>query len=156
MTGRIGRLLAALAVLAVGVWLFWDASVRQVADSSGADAVAAARDSIPVILSYQPDTVERDLPAVAKDRLTGKFLDEYTQLITTVVVPEAKQKGMVATAKVPAAAVVSAGRDHAVVLAYVDQSMKNGAAPATRTATSVRVSMDKVEGRWLISGFEPI
>lgn len=159
MTVRVGRLLAmliALAVVAVGGWLFRDGSGRQADSVAGAQALAAARDGIPAIMSYQPDTAQRDLPAAAKDRLTGTFLDEYTQLIATVVVPEATQKGISASATIPAAAVVSADADHAVVLAFVDQTVKTGAAPATQTATSVRVSMDKVEGRWLISGFEPI
>jgi Mce-associated membrane protein len=57
---------------------------------------------------------------------------------------------------VPAAAAVSAGADRAVVLAYVDQTLALGAAPPTRTNSSVRVTMENVDGVWLISGFDPI
>ena len=152
------RLLAAFAVaLLIGsALLFWDASSRRTAQQAGAEALSAARDAIPAILSYQPATAEKDLTAAARDRLTGKFLDDYSQLITTVVAPDAKRKGITASAKVPAAAVVSAGADHAVVLAYVDQTTAVGKEPPTRSNTSVRVSLDNVGGRWLISGFDQI
>jgi Mce-associated membrane protein len=138
--------LALLAIVA-GAWLFWDAQVRRGAEQAGAQALLSARESIPAILSYQSATAEKDLPAAAQDRLTGKFLADYTQLITTVVVPEAKQKGVSASAQVPAAAVVSA---------YVNQSLTVGTAAPTQARSSVRVTMDNVDGRWLISGFDPI
>jgi Mce-associated membrane protein len=147
--------LALLAIVA-GAWLFWDAQVRRGAEQAGAQALLSARESIPAILSYQSATAEKDLPAAAQDRLTGKFLADYTQLITTVVVPEAKQKGVSASAQVPAAAVVSADNARAVVLAYVNQSLAVGTAAPTQARSSVRVTMDNVDGRWLISGFDPI
>ncbi|MCW1959683.1 MAG: hypothetical protein KIH64_014295 [Mycobacterium sp.] len=151
---RLGSLLVAVVLLAAGSWLLWDGSSRRAAQTAGAQAVQAAQDSIPVILSYRPATAEKDLPAAARDRLTGKFLADYTQLITTVVIPDAKQKGVSASAKVPAAAVVSADSGHAVVLAYVDQTLTVGSAPSTQTNSSVRVTLDKVDGRWMISGFD--
>jgi Mce-associated membrane protein len=158
----IGRLRAvagpALAVVLVvsAVLLFWNASARRGAVRAGEDAAGAARDSIVAILSYQPATVEQSLAAAAADRLTGKFLDDYTQLIKTVVVPDAVGKRITATTEVPAAAVVSAEDHHAVVLAYIDQTMAVGTAAPTRTNSAVRVTMDNVDGRWLISGFDPI
>lgn len=152
---RAATMLAVLAVLAAG-WLFWDAAGRRGAQHAGASAAQAAREAIPAILSYQPATAEKDLPAAARDRLTGKFLADYTQLITTVVVPEAKQREISASATVPAAAAVSADNRRAVVLAYVDQSITVGDQTPTETNSSVRVTMDNIDGRWLISGFEPI
>lgn len=65
-------------------------------------------------------------------------------------------KRITAAATVPAAAVVSADARHAVVLAYVDQTMTVGSAAPTQTNSAVRVTMDNVDGRWLISGFDPI
>lgn len=153
---RVKAVLAGLLVLSVWVWLYRDLSERQAADAARAEAVQAARDAIPAILSYGPDTAANQLPAAANDRLTGKFLEEFTQLITTVVIPEARQKNLSASATVPAVGAVSADGGHAVVLAYVDQSMKAGAAAPTQTSSTVRVTMDKVGGRWLISAFEPI
>ena len=91
-----------------------------------------------------------------RDRLTGPFLESYNQLIQTVVIPGAKQKKITAAAQVPAAAPISSSADHAVVLAYVDQSLAVGSAAPTRTNSSVRVTMEKLDGRWLIAGFDPI
>lgn len=150
----ITPVIAAL-LLVVGAWLIWDTSTRRGADRAGQEAVQVARDAIPVLFSYRPDTAEKDL-AAARDRLTGRFLDDYSQLVSTVVVPEATQKGIAATAAVPAAAVVSADARHAVVLAYIDQTRTVGSEPPTRIGSSARVTMDKVDGRWLISGFEQI
>jgi len=144
-----------LLLVISGVWLYWDGSSRRESDRAGADAVQAARDTIVEMLSYQPDTADAKLNA-ARDRLTGPFLDSYNQLIQTVVIPGAKQKKITAAAKVPAAAAVSADTDRAVVLAYVDQALAVGTEPPTRTNSSVRVTMEKVDGRWLISGFDPI
>jgi len=142
-------------LIASGIWLFWDAASRREADRAGSDAVQAARDSIVEMLTYQPDTADQKLNA-ARGRLTGPFLESYNQLIQTVVIPSAKQKKITAAAKVPAAAAVSAGDDRAIVLAYVDQTLALGTAPPTRTNSTVRVTMENVDGVWLISDFDPI
>lgn len=149
-------LLPALLLMAAAAWLGWDTAARRGAVRAGADAVQAARDGIVAISSYQPATAARSLDAAANDRLTGRFLDEYTQLMKTVVVPESVGKNISATASVPAAAVVSAERRHAVVLAYVDQTRTEGSGTPEKSTSTVRVTMDNVDGRWLISGFEPI
>ncbi|WP_059017207.1 hypothetical protein [Mycobacterium sp. M26] len=145
----------ALLLGAAAGYLKWENSSRRDADRAAVAAVAAAKDSTVALLSYKPDTVEKDLGA-ARDRLTGTFLDAYTQLVNTVVIPGAKEKKISALATVPAAASVSAKPDHAVVLLFVDQTVVVGTDAPTATASSVRVTLDKVGDRWLISGFDPI
>jgi Mce-associated membrane protein len=103
--------------------------------------------------SYQPDTVEKDLEA-ARDRLTGTFWESYTRLIHDVVVPGAKQKHIPAVATVPAATSVSACPNHAVALVFVNQTAAVGTDPPTDTASSVRITLDKIDGHWLFSGFD--
>lgn len=153
---QLAATMLAIALLLASAWLAWDGTARRGAEQAGNDAIQAARESIVAILSYRPDTAEKDLDAAARERLTGPFLDDYTQLIKTVVIPDAKQRGISAAAKVPAAAVVSAEADRAVLLVYVDQAMAAGNAKPTQTNSSVRVTMEKVDGRWLIAGFDPI
>jgi Mce-associated membrane protein len=51
---------------------------------------------------------------------------------------------------------MSASADHAEVLAFVNQTITVGNDPPTDTASSVRVTLDKIGGRWLISAFEPV
>ncbi len=147
--------IVALLLAAAAGYLRWEDSSRRDADTARTESVQAAKDSTVALLSYKPDTVEKDLGG-ARDRLTGSFLDAYTQLINTVVIPGAKEKQISAVASVPAAASVSAEPDHAVVLLFVNQTVVVGTDPPTNTASSVRVTLDKVDDRWLISGFDPI
>lgn len=92
----------------------------------------------------------------ARDRLTGAFEESYTQLTNDVVIPGAKQRRISAVATVPAAASVSATENHAVALVFVNQTIVIGADAPTVTASSVRVTLDKIGDRWLISGFDPV
>jgi Mce-associated membrane protein len=145
----------AFAIAAVAGYLKWqDAWVRGsgVADI---ESVAAARDSTAALLSYQPDSVDKDLGG-ARDRLTGTFKDSYTQLIHDVVIPGAKKQHIAAVATVPAAASVSATPQHAVVLVFVDQMVTVGNDAPSETASTVRVTLDKTGARWLISSFDPV
>lgn len=143
-------------MLAIGAgYLKWlDGSARQVR-SAAAESVAAATNSAAALLSYRADTVDKDLTA-AQGRLTGSFRDAYTQLVQNVVIPGAKQKQISAVATVPAAASVSSSENRAVVLVFVDQTVTIGKDAPTSTASSIRVTLDKIDDRWLISGFEPI
>jgi Mce-associated membrane protein len=161
VTARIERLrrfaapiLAALMVVN-GAWLWWDASSRRQAQTAAAESVQAAREAIVAMLSYRPESAEADLTA-ARVRLTGRFLDDYTQLITTVVIPEATGQKITSVVEVPAAASVSADSDRAVVPAFINQNRTVGKEKPALTRSSARVSLDRVDGRWLIAGFDPI
>ncbi|MGZ5377132.1 MAG: hypothetical protein ACXWD8_03675 [Mycobacterium sp.] len=123
--------------------------------SPAMDSIAAAKDSTIKMLSYKPDTVEQQLNS-ARDLLTGEFRDSYTSLINDVVIPGAKQQQISAVASIPAAASVSADPKHAVVLVFVNQTVVVGQDPPSDTASSVRVTMEKVDGHWLVSEFEPV
>ena len=147
-------LLAVVIAAGAGFLKWQDAWVRG-SKVAGIESVAAAKDSTVVLLSYQPDTVDKDLRA-ARDRLTGSFKDSYTQLIQDVVIPGAKKQHISAVAVVPAAASVSATPNHAVALLFVDQTVAVGNDAPTGTSSIVRVTMDKTGGRWLISAFDPI
>jgi Mce-associated membrane protein len=143
-----------LLASAAGYLKWQDGAARQ-AQAARAESVQAATDSTVALLSYRPDTVETDLDA-AKSRLTGTFLDAYTKLTHDLVIPGAKQKQISAVATVPAAASTSATATHAVVLLFVNQSVIVGQDAPTNSASSVRVTLDKVGGRWLISQFDPV
>ncbi|BBX01045.1 hypothetical protein BST36_26150 [Mycolicibacterium moriokaense] len=123
--------------------------------SPAMESMNAARDSTIKMLSYKPDTVGEQLNA-ARDLLTGDFRDSYTTLINDVVIPGAQQKQISAVASVPAVASVSADPKHAVVLVFVNQTVVVGQDLPSDTASSVRVTLDKIDGRWLISEFEPV
>ncbi|HET6734245.1 hypothetical protein [Mycobacterium sp.] len=148
--------LALVLAMAAGFLKWQDNSVR---DSQAAriEAVQAAKDTTIKMLSYKPDSVEQQLND-ARNLLTGDFRDQYTSLINDVVIPGAKEKQITAVASVPeqGAASVSADPNHAVVLLFVNQTVVVGQDAPTDTASSVRVTLDKVDDRWLISKFDPV
>ncbi len=150
-------LLPALAlVLALGAgYLKWrDNSVRN-GEIAAATSVQAARDTTIALLSYTPDKVEQQL-GDARNLLTGEFRDSYTSLTNDVVIPGAREKQISAVASIPAAASVSATPTEAVVLVFVNQTVIVGGSAPTDTASSVRVTLEKVDDRWLISKFDPV
>lgn len=145
----------ALALGALAGYLSWQSSSHRAAVAAATESVAAARETATAILSYNADTVEKDLNA-ARDRLTGSFLAEYTKLVNEVVIPGSKEKKISAVAKAPAAASVLAAPDHAVALVFINQTVTIGKGAPTDTASSVRVTLDKVGNQWLVAGFEPV
>jgi Mce-associated membrane protein len=145
---------ALVLTVAAGFLRYQDSSLHE-SRLAQIDSVRAATESTVALLSYKPDTVEKDLGA-ARNRTTGDFKNAYTSLTHDVVIPGAKQKHISATATVPAAASVSATANHAVALVFVDQTVIVGNDAPTMTASSVRVSLDKVGEHWLISGFDPV
>jgi Mce-associated membrane protein len=159
---RWGRVIGyvALPVIALGLalgagFLRWEDSSARDAVTAATGSVAAARDSTAALLSYQWTTVDKDLDA-ARGRLTGSFRDQYSKLISDVVIPGSKQKNISVVATVPSAGSVSASESHAVVIVFVDQKTTIGNAAPADSSSSVRVTLDKIADRWLISGFEPI
>lgn len=156
--GRLRTLAAPAAAVGLAVvsgWLWWDGSARSAAEVAGAEAVAAARESIVAMGSYQPETAEANLTA-ARDRLTGAFRDAYNQAIQTVAIPNAVSRKMSSTVSVPAAGVISADSDRAVLLAYVDQSLTVAGEKPVANPARYRVTMERVDGRWLLAGFDEI
>ncbi|GAB1816512.1 hypothetical protein [Mycobacterium sp. MUNTM1] len=150
-------ILPALALaLALGAgYLKWSAGEADDLARARAESVQAARDDAVTLLTYHADTVDKDL-AAARERLTGEFKDAYAELTRQVVVPGAKEKHISSVAKANAAASVSATANHAVALVYVDQTVTIGTGAPTDTQPVVRVTLDKVDGRWLVSRFDPV
>lgn len=145
----------ALILAVAGGYLFWRNSTTERAEAAREDSVAAARSIAIAMLTYEPQTVDQQLGA-AKEKLTGGFRDTYSSLIDSVVVPGAREQQIAAVTDVPAAASVSADADHAVVLLFVNQTVTVGSEAPSTTASSVRVTLDKVGDQWLVSNFQPI
>lgn len=150
-------LLPAIVIALGGVcgWLKWIDGSGRAAQSAATESVQAARDATIALLSYQPDTVAQSLEA-AQSRLTGSFRESYGKLIHDVVIPGSREKKISSVANIPAAASISATAMHAQVLVFVNQTSIVGADAPTDTASAVRVGLDNVEGRWLISSFDPV
>jgi Mce-associated membrane protein len=129
---------------------------NEAVDNAWSGALAAADADVPKILSYQPDSVDQDLGSAA-DLLTGDFKNRFRSLVEETIVPAAKQHQTATKATVAGKSVVD-GTSHSVtVLMFIDQTTTSKDAPAPRLdASRVRIHMDHVGDRWLISGLEPV
>jgi Mce-associated membrane protein len=146
--------LALVLALAAG-YLKWVIGSADDIALARTESVRAASEDTVALLSYKADSVDKDLGA-ARERLTGEFKDAYTEMTRQVVIPGAKEKHISAVAKVKAAASVSATANHAVVLLFVDQTVTIGEGVPTDTQPVIRTTLDKVNGRWLVSRFDPV
>ena len=147
---------ALVMLLAVTVGLLkWQQAEARATTAAREQAVQAATEHTIAMLSYRAATVDDELHA-ASQRLTGAFRDSYTALVDEVVVPGARQQNISAVATVPAAAALAATPRHAEVLVLVNQTTTVGDEPPTDSASSVKVTLERVGSAWLISEFTPI
>ncbi|AGZ50520.1 twin-arginine translocation pathway signal [Mycobacterium kansasii] len=152
----VALLVAASLALLAGLYFFSYRPDREVDAQAAKSAVAAATDGTIAILSYSPDTLERDFSS-ARSHLTGDFLSYYDQFTQQIVAPAAKQKSVKTSAVVLRAAVSELHPDSAVVLVFVNQSTQSADRPEpTLTSSSVLVKLTKADGKWLISSFDPV
>ncbi|ORW72965.1 hypothetical protein [Mycobacterium saskatchewanense] len=118
--------------------------------------VSSASDGTTALLSYSSDTLDQDF-ANAKSHLAGDFLNYYNDFTQQIVAPAAKQRSLRTTAKVTGAAVTELHPDSAIVLIFVDQSTTTKDSPQPAVAlSSVLVHMTRVDGKWLITKFNPV
>ena len=150
-----------LGLLAAGALAGWLYFTQFRPDTQTDDAVAqsvvnAARDGTVALLSYKPDTLNRDF-AAARSHLTGDFLNYYDQFTKEVVTPAAQSKAVATTAQVVGAAASELHPNSAVVLVFVNQVTTSKERPDPAMASSsVLVSLTKVHGDWLITKFDPV
>jgi Mce-associated membrane protein len=153
-------LLAALVIaamgLAAGLFFFQYRPDRQIDDAAAYQAVRAASDGAVASLTYSADSLDRDF-ATAKSYLTGEFLSYYNKFTQRFVAPMAQRKHITQKAVMVRAAVSDLQPDSAVVLVYLNQTTtsKDKSEPLV-TPSSVRITLTKVGGSWLISKLDPL
>ncbi len=158
---RVAYVVLALLLLTSGgaaAWLYFkqyrpdqqtDFSVKQAVAGSASDGTTA-------LLSYSSDTLDQDF-ANAKSHLAGDFLTYYNDFTQQIVAPTAKQRSLKTTAHVTGAAVTELHPDSAVVLVFIDQTTTTKDNPQPLTAvSSVLVHMNRINGNWLITKFNPV
>ncbi|MDF2828214.1 MAG: twin-arginine translocation pathway signal [Mycobacterium sp.] len=147
-----------LASAAFAAWVYFEQyrPDDQTSSTVAASAMDAASEGTVALLSYSPESLDQDF-ATAKTHLTGEFLTYYTQFTTDIVTPAAKQKDVKTSADVVRSAVSEIQPDSAVVLVFINQTTTSKENPAgSFTASSVKVGMTKVDGKWLINAFDPV
>jgi Mce-associated membrane protein len=157
---RLGAVLLTLVLAATGLvgglYYLQYRPDRDTDTSVAQTAIRAATDGTVALLSYSPETLDRDF-ATAKSRLTGDFLDYYNTFTTQVVAPAVAQKAVKTNAAVVRAAVTELRSGAAVVLVFVNQSTTSSDKPdPSMSSSSVLVTLTKVDDAWLISSFDPV
>lgn len=149
---------ALIASAALAGWLYF-AQYRvdqQTGPAASATVLKAANDGTVALLSYAPDSLDRDFTA-AKSHLTGDFLSYYTQFTQEIVAPAAKQKSVKTAASVVRSAVSEIHPDSAVALVFVNQATTSAENPnGSFSASAVKVGLSKIDGNWLILSFDPV
>ncbi|WP_225095332.1 hypothetical protein [Streptomyces sp. CoH27] len=154
-------LVTALVVAAV---LGWQYRQGRQAEQARGEALAAARKAAPVVLSYDYRHLDRDF-ARARALLTGHFRDQYGRTTKTLVAPTATTYHAVVKATVatpsdggtPAASVVSATPDKAVVLLFVNQVTQSTQVPEPRLDLNrVRLTLTHTSDGWKVSGVDAL
>lgn len=128
---------------------------RSDSEDARKDAVTAAKTAVTQILSYDYRTLDKDI-AAAKANATGAFLTEYTSTSGRLL-SQAKQLKAVVQASVAGTSVVSASAKRVVVLAFVDQAtVKSGDKQTRIDQNRVRMTLQKVKGRWLVAELDAL
>lgn len=141
-------LVAAVAVLGVRGWM------QHGADRARTEGLAAAVALVPAVLGVDHRKLAEQT-AAAQAASTGEFAREYRELVERDLVPHAAEQQFVTTVEVRDAAVVSAEPDRLVALLFLSQSTTSTELPAQRLdSSSVRVTLDEVDGRWLVGELE--
>jgi len=143
-------LVLAGAAAAFSAWRVDELSDR---DAAATEALEAARERLPELLSYRFATLEEDLDE-ALAQTTGDFTSEYAALIDEVVRTTAAQRRIITEASVNGAGVVEVESEkEVVVLVFLTQSTtsRNSSDPAV-SGSRVEVSMRREGSDWLIAG----
>ncbi|MEV6274219.1 h domain protein [Nocardia sp. NPDC051832] len=154
VVGISGVLVAAsLVVGGLFGYKYWD---QERAEKSRTEVVDVAGRSVAAMFTYDHNTVDTELPKAA-EALTPKFREDYLKLIAQAIAPGAKDKQLTVRATTQAAGVITADRDRADVLMFLNQvttSKEN--AQGTTTGSRVRVTLDKSGDHWLVDAVTPV
>jgi Mce-associated membrane protein len=145
----VTAVLAATATALAGLVTVHVSSVDAV-EHTRTDVIGAATSGVARVLSYDYRHLDGDFTA-AERLLTPHFRKQYDDTTAKGVRPLAAKYKAISSADVSAAGIVDAGRDRAVVLVFVNQTVTNSQLTAPRLDRSrIDVTMVRSDGRWLI------
>jgi len=144
-----------VALAAIGGGLYWD-RVQVRAEQATRDAIAPlAADQIPKVFGYDYQTVERSLGAAGL-LLTPDYRREFEDRVNKDIIPQARERQIVAQADVVGVGVLEAQRDSGSVLVYMNRTVTDKSKQPAYDGSRLEVDYRKVDGKWLISYITPI
>lgn len=155
-TFALAVLLSATVVLVGVLYATVHRSDRQSDAAAAQRAIDAASSGTAALLSYAPETLDRDMDR-ARGLMTGGFLTYYGKFTHDVVAPAVRDKGIKASAQVLNAALMEIRSNEAKVLVFLNQETVSRDRPEPAlTASSVVVSLTKTGDEWLVSALDPV
>jgi Mce-associated membrane protein len=152
-----------VGLAALGGWLYWQRVETRGEQAARADLPALAAKEIPHVLGYDYQTVERSMDDVYP-RLTPAYREVFKMQVNKDIIPEARKRHVVSQVDIAGVGVMSAQRNSASVLVYVNSTWTDNSNPkpdadansAVYTGSRVRVDYQRVDGKWLINYIQPI
>jgi Mce-associated membrane protein len=140
---------------AVGGWLYWNRVEARGTDDARAVLPQLAAKAIPQVFAYDYQTVERSITA-AYPLLTPDYRQEFQKSVNAQIIPEAKKREVVVQADVVGVGVMSAKRESASVMVYMNRRVTDKARQPIYEGSRLRVDYKKVGAKWLIAFITPI
>ncbi|WP_373365759.1 twin-arginine translocation pathway signal [Mycobacterium kansasii] len=152
----LGLLVIATTGFAAGFFYFGYRPDQQTDDAAARDAIRAASEGTVALLSYSPDSLSRDFDN-ARGRLTDDYQAYYERFTEQIVAPAAQRGQITTSARVIRAAAAELRPDSAVVLVFISLKTTSKDQPEpVKTTSSVRVTLRKVNGSWLIAKLDSL
>lgn len=146
---------AFVALAAIGGRLYWERVQTQGAQDARATLEPLAAEQIAKVFGYDYQTVERSLTE-AYTLLAPDFRQEFRDRATREIIPQARERQVVSQANVVGVGVLSAQRDSAQVMVYLNRTVTEKGGDPVYDGSRLRVDYTKVDGTWLIDYIAPI
>ena len=107
------------------------------------------------MFGYDYQTVERNLNEVYP-LLAPDYRQEFEDRANKDIIPQARERQLVSQANVVGVGVLSAQRDSASVMVYMNRTVTDKSKTPIYDGSRLRVDYQKIDGRWLIKYITPI
>jgi Mce-associated membrane protein len=114
-----------------------------------------AAQQITQVFGYDYQTVERSLNQVYP-LLTPDYRQEFEDRANKDIIPQARERQLVSQANVVGVGVLSAQRDSASVMVYMNRTVTDKSKTPIYDGSRLRVDYQKIDGKWLIKYITPI
>jgi Mce-associated membrane protein len=146
---------AFVGLSAVGGWFYWDRVQTHGEEYARAALPPQATKDVPRVLGYDYQTVERSMDDVYP-LLTPGYREVFKKQVNKDIIPEARKRQVVSQVDIAGAGVMTAKRDSASVLVYVNSIWTDSSKEPVYKGSRVRVDYQRIEGKWLINFITPI
>ena len=164
MRNWVAKLLGAVTILlalgfvglaGVGGWLYWNRVEMRGEQATRDELAPLAAKQIPQVFGYDYQTVERSLNEVYP-LLTPDYRHEFQDRANKDIIPQARERQLVSQANVVGVGVLSAQRDSASVMVYMNRTVTDKTKTPIYDGSRLRVDYQKIDGKWLIKYITPI